>query len=209
MTINLHIFYSWMKPRPVASQLWQDERIKFASIWHSLDTRCLDAYFMLLHFASHLCAVVSFCFHCPKIQHVKLWRWLGTELYWATYSLCSLHLEFYLHNCLSNFTRLVGDMKYNPDRFEHDCAVVPRIFLHCLRMEFQDWINSRMDLMWSFSFFLKSCGWYANSHGDTIQLGFRLVFCTSLCCPFRSLCQDMDGDSFTAASNLSWHLACW
>lgn len=58
MTIHLHIFHSWMKTRPVASQLWQDERIKFASIWHSLDTRRLDAYFMLLHFASHLCGFV-------------------------------------------------------------------------------------------------------------------------------------------------------
>eukprot|EP00434_Breviolum_minutum_P037522 symbB.v1.2.033271.t1/scaffold4105.1/size64512/3 len=42
-----------------------------------------------------------------------------------------LHMAFLGHP-------LVGDMKYNPDRFEHDCAVVPRIFLHCLRMEFQD-----------------------------------------------------------------------
>lgn len=42
-----------------------------------------------------------------------------------------LHMAFLGHP-------LVGDMKYNPDRFEHDCALVPRIFLHCLRMEFQD-----------------------------------------------------------------------
>ena len=40
--------------------------------------------------------------------------------------------------CVAEKTRLVGDMKYYPDRFEHDCALVPRIFLHCLRMEFQD-----------------------------------------------------------------------
>eukprot|EP00928_Gymnodinium_smaydae_P041651 TRINITY_DN28159_c0_g1_i12.p1 TRINITY_DN28159_c0_g1~~TRINITY_DN28159_c0_g1_i12.p1 ORF type:complete len:824 (-),score=179.38 TRINITY_DN28159_c0_g1_i12:384-2855(-) len=33
---------------------------------------------------------------------------------------------------------LVGDMKYSPNLVEEDAAVVPRIFLHCLRMEFED-----------------------------------------------------------------------
>jgi len=33
---------------------------------------------------------------------------------------------------------LVGDVKYNPKYLEEDYAVVPRIFLHCLRMEFED-----------------------------------------------------------------------
>jgi len=33
---------------------------------------------------------------------------------------------------------LVGDIKYNHSNFERDCAIVPRIFLHCLRMEFED-----------------------------------------------------------------------
>ncbi|CAJ1353309.1 unnamed protein product [Effrenium voratum] len=42
-----------------------------------------------------------------------------------------LHMAFLGHP-------LVGDIKYNPARYEHDCALVPRIFLHCLRMEFQD-----------------------------------------------------------------------
>eukprot|EP00439_Symbiodinium_sp_Y106_P082377 s119_g21.t1 len=42
-----------------------------------------------------------------------------------------LHMAFVGHP-------LVGDMKYNPDRYEADCALVPRIFLHCLRMEFVD-----------------------------------------------------------------------
>ncbi|CAK9099643.1 Ribosomal large subunit pseudouridine synthase D (23S rRNA pseudouridine(1911/1915/1917) synthase) (rRNA pseudouridylate synthase D) (rRNA-uridine isomerase D) [Durusdinium trenchii] len=42
-----------------------------------------------------------------------------------------LHMAFLGHP-------LVGDIKYNASRYEHDCAVVPRIFLHCLRMEFQD-----------------------------------------------------------------------
>ncbi|OLQ08892.1 hypothetical protein AK812_SmicGene7569 [Symbiodinium microadriaticum] len=42
-----------------------------------------------------------------------------------------LHMAFVGHP-------LVGDMKYNPDRYEADCALVPRIFLHCLRMEFLD-----------------------------------------------------------------------
>eukprot|EP00930_Biecheleria_cincta_P031773 TRINITY_DN22030_c0_g1_i1.p1 TRINITY_DN22030_c0_g1~~TRINITY_DN22030_c0_g1_i1.p1 ORF type:complete len:925 (-),score=139.73 TRINITY_DN22030_c0_g1_i1:229-3003(-) len=42
-----------------------------------------------------------------------------------------LHMAFLGHP-------LVGDMKYNSARFEQDCALVPRIFLHCLRMEFQD-----------------------------------------------------------------------
>ena len=47
-------------------------------------------------------------------------------------------------------SRLVGDMKYNPDRFEHDCALVPRIFLHCLRMEFQDgW--AKAEISWALS----------------------------------------------------------
>lgn len=42
-----------------------------------------------------------------------------------------LHMAFLGHP-------LVGDIKYNSARFEQDCALVPRIFLHCLRMEFQD-----------------------------------------------------------------------
>merc|ERR1712124_73076 len=33
---------------------------------------------------------------------------------------------------------LVGDEKYNPACFEQDTAIVPRIFLHCLRMQFED-----------------------------------------------------------------------
>lgn len=33
---------------------------------------------------------------------------------------------------------LVADEKYNPSKFEQDCAIVPRIFLHCARMEFED-----------------------------------------------------------------------
>lgn len=33
---------------------------------------------------------------------------------------------------------LVGDIKYNPKYVEQDYALVPRIFLHCLRMEFED-----------------------------------------------------------------------
>lgn len=33
---------------------------------------------------------------------------------------------------------LVCDAKYNPSRYEEDCALVPRIFLHSLRMEFAD-----------------------------------------------------------------------
>lgn len=33
---------------------------------------------------------------------------------------------------------LVGDVKYNPSCVEQDAAIVPRIFLHCLRMEFED-----------------------------------------------------------------------
>jgi len=33
---------------------------------------------------------------------------------------------------------LVCDEKYNPSCLEHDSAIVPRIFLHCVRMEFQD-----------------------------------------------------------------------
>ncbi|CAE8586863.1 unnamed protein product [Polarella glacialis] len=42
-----------------------------------------------------------------------------------------LHMAFLGHP-------LVGDIKYNAQRFEDDKALVPRIFLHCLRMEFQD-----------------------------------------------------------------------
>lgn len=42
-----------------------------------------------------------------------------------------LHMAFLGHP-------LVGDIKYNSVRFEQDCALTPRIFLHCLRMEFQD-----------------------------------------------------------------------
>ena len=33
--------------------------------------------------------------------------------------------------------RLVGDMKYGPKSYQFDMAVSPRIFLHCLRMEFE------------------------------------------------------------------------
>jgi len=33
---------------------------------------------------------------------------------------------------------LVGDIKYNSAKYEQDHAIVPRIFLHCLRMEFED-----------------------------------------------------------------------
>ena len=34
--------------------------------------------------------------------------------------------------------RLVGDVKYGPKSYQLDMAVSPRIFLHCLRMEFED-----------------------------------------------------------------------
>merc|ERR1712190_26853 len=33
---------------------------------------------------------------------------------------------------------LVGDEGYNPSCYEADMAIVPRIFLHCVRMEFED-----------------------------------------------------------------------
>merc|ERR1719460_685520 len=33
---------------------------------------------------------------------------------------------------------LVGDIKYNSRNFEKDAAFVPRIFLHCFRMEFKE-----------------------------------------------------------------------
>jgi len=33
---------------------------------------------------------------------------------------------------------LIGDSKYSPQLFEQDAAISPRIFLHCLRMEFED-----------------------------------------------------------------------
>lgn len=37
---------------------------------------------------------------------------------------------------------LVGDIKYNQRNFEHDSAIVPRIFLHCLKMEFKEFDES-------------------------------------------------------------------
>lgn len=40
---------------------------------------------------------------------------------------------------------LVGDIKYNWKNFEQDSALVPRIFLHCTRMEFED-MNGEMFL---------------------------------------------------------------
>eukprot|EP00931_Biecheleriopsis_adriatica_P043887 TRINITY_DN2507_c0_g1_i1.p1 TRINITY_DN2507_c0_g1~~TRINITY_DN2507_c0_g1_i1.p1 ORF type:complete len:839 (+),score=182.29 TRINITY_DN2507_c0_g1_i1:29-2518(+) len=42
-----------------------------------------------------------------------------------------LHMAFLGHP-------LVGDIKYSAANFEHDNALTPRIFLHCLRMEFHD-----------------------------------------------------------------------
>mmetsp|Transcript_62768 Transcript_62768/g.119221 ORF Transcript_62768/g.119221 Transcript_62768/m.119221 type:complete len:1348 (-) Transcript_62768:154-4197(-) len=46
-----------------------------------------------------------------------------------------LHMAFIGHP-------LVGDMKYNSRNFEIHCALTPRIFLHCLRMEFQEYDGS-------------------------------------------------------------------
>jgi len=46
-----------------------------------------------------------------------------------------VHLAFIGHP-------LIGDMKYNTRHFELDSAFIPRIFLHCMRMEFKEFDGS-------------------------------------------------------------------
>jgi len=37
---------------------------------------------------------------------------------------------------------VIGDIKHNNSSLEHDCAFLPRIFLHCLKMEFKEFDGS-------------------------------------------------------------------
>merc|ERR1712139_660763 len=46
-----------------------------------------------------------------------------------------VHLSFIGHP-------LIGDVKYNIKNFELDSAFVPRIFLHCMKMEFKEFDGS-------------------------------------------------------------------